>query len=494
MTHRPLVSAALLIVASIGVVCDSKPSDAAPAATTERHDAPTQDPMRPLVEEIRPYVLELGSDHATLCWMTTKAVAGEVTLFDYDSEKRYTEDGQAGYMHKVRMDGLTPGTTYRYQIGRNHQGTFRTADSTPSFEVAVFGHPGGTEQPLEYPTELLQGRLIALAPEFAMCTGDITLNATMRGMRDTFLRRFDQYMASRPIQIAPSNHEGKWNGHSYDVFRTLFPYDFALPTGGTHTFDYKHARFFALTYKLRTPELFAEHVTWLAEQIDASDKEFNIVFLGGQEPKYYDKKLLFETLAARNVELVLGGDGGGVFQENVHGQDFFFCGDGGLNAYPFYYLRFHAHHFDVQLQYSDGTRPSKNLRTFYSKKKRKVLTDLAPHAIDGPSHLLQFKGIGVKSTEIDGLHLTFDWPHDEPVELQMLIKPKKGGRSKEQCHLIPANSKTEVLIDIPEWSPTELAGTTYVLDELTLQLARHRPYHKKYDVQKAISNAYLFAR
>ena len=58
------------------------------------------------------------------------------------------------------------------------------ADCSPSFEVAVFGHPGGTETPMEFPTELMAGALLDIDPEIVLCTGDLVLEATPRAMRD----------------------------------------------------------------------------------------------------------------------------------------------------------------------------------------------------------------------------------------------------------------------------------------------------------------------
>jgi hypothetical protein len=450
-------------------------------------------PALPVHESIPPYVLELGADYVTLCWLTEQELVGSVRLFSYSEKSDHQEETPPSCYHRVAIKGLSPATTYRYEIGLNYHGSFRTADSSPTFEVAVFGHPGGTEAPLEYPTELLSGRLLDIDPEIVLCTGDIALNATPRSIRETFFSRFGRFMASKPIYVCPSNHEGKFNGYDYTEFRKLFPYNFGPETGGSHWFDYKNARFFALTYKLKTPELFREHVEWLCQAIDASTQEFNIVYLGGQEPKYYDKEFLFQSLSKRPVELVLGGDGGGVWQEQNHGIDFYFSGDGAMRQYPFYYLRFFEHHFNVQTQYTEGA--GQNYRSFYSKRPHRVVQDLASKRVESEPHLLVFDDIDIKTSIAGGLRFDIDWHFDADVELEMRYGSKeRKDETKVQAHLVKKNTKSTVLIHVPLTPSEDAAGQPFVLNRLSLSLAPHRAYFRKYPLQEVISNAVLFAR
>ncbi|MCR9245715.1 MAG: fibronectin type III domain-containing protein [bacterium] len=466
-------------------------------ATRTVSEPTTSKPMvaEPLaVEPIRPYVLALTRDSATLCWVTAAELVGSVRLFSYSEETLHEETGAASHFHKVAITGLQPATTYRYEIGLNYRGTFTTASRSPAFEVAVFGHPGGTERPLEYPTEMLQGRLLAIQPELVLCTGDITFKATLRDFRKAFFERFGEFMSSRPIYVSPANHECRGGRENYELFRKLFPYDFGPKTGGSHWFDYKQARFFAFTYRHHTPAEFQKHLSWLTDALDNSNAEFNIVFLGGADRTYYDRDALFRTLSKHRVELVLGGDGGGTKQEKLHGLDFFFSGDGDMGAYPFYYLRFHAHHFDVQLHYSDTSRRSVNFRSFYSKKPRRVQQHLASKQQESEAWRLVYRGIDTPSTAVAGVHLTIDWDESEDVELQMLVGGKGRGLEKEQCHLVKANTKTEVLIDIPEANPVDTDGVPYEINRLILQLAPHRPRARHYALQDKISNVYLFTK
>jgi len=451
-------------------------------------------PLRPELEPIPPYVLSLGRDHATLCWVTRDVCVGEVKLSGYADDAVYVEDRPASNYHRVKITGLQSATTYRYEVGRNYVGSFKTADGSPAFEVAVFGHPGGTERAFEYATETLAGRLVSLSPEIALCTGDITFRATIRNMRDCFLHRFASYLSSKPIYISPANHEGRNNGQDYTDFRTLFPYEFGPTKGGSYWFDYKQARFFALTYKLKSKALFREHVKWLAEAIDQSDQEFNIVFLGGQDESYYDKDFLFRTLSKRPVDLVLGGDGGGVMQEKLHGLDFYFSGDGGMSSYPFYYLRFFDHHFHVHGLFSDARSKHVNYRSFYSKKPRTVLEQLKPKQVASDPWALRYQGLDLDSMDVGGVQLDIDWPHDEEVELQLYWKASTRSRIKEQCHLIKPKSKSHVLIHIPPRHPVGTPGEVYKLVQVEIGLAEHRPYRKKYELKDLITNVSIFAR
>jgi hypothetical protein len=464
-----------------------------PPATTPRQREPS-----PLVftavESIPPYILELGGDYVTLCWLTEEKLVGSVRLFSYSKEADHAEQGAASHYHRVAIKGLKPATTYRYEIGLNYRGSFRTADSASSFEVAVFGHPGGTETPLEFPTELLAGRLLDIDPEIVLCTGDLAMSATARSMRDTFFHRFGRFMKSKPIYVSPSNHDGRHNGQDYTEFRKLFPYNFDLPTGGSHWFDYKNARFYALTYKLKSPELFRQHVEWLCKAIDESDQEFNIVFLGGQDPTYYDKSFLFRSLSTRPVELVLGGDGGAVLLEKHHGLDFYFSGDGSMGPYPFFYLRFFDHHFDVQTQYA-GPRAAKIYRSFYSKKPRRIVTELASHQVESEPHILHFKKLAASSKVVAGVKLDIDWRFDESVEIELRWKAKdRGGFTKMQSHWVKAKTKSSILIHLPLVHPADTPGEPFDFDEVRITLAPHRAYFKKYPLQEVTSNASLFAR
>jgi len=447
------------------------------------------------VEPIRPYLLDLGRDHATICWLTDEEEIGRVRLFSYAEESVHEEQRPASRYHKVVMRGLEPGSTYRYEVGLNYRGSFTTADRSPSFEVAVFGHPGGTERPMEYPTELLPGHLVDLAPEIALCTGDITYHANLRNFRECFFQRFGEYMASRPIYVAPANHDGLWNGHDYAEFRRLFPHDFGPASGGSFWVDYKHARFFAFTYKLATKEAFREHLDWLTSALGASEQEFNIVFMGGQDTEYYDRDQFFKTIAEQRVDLVLGGDGGGVWQTQLHGVDFYFAGDGAMRAYPFYYLRFYDHHFNVQTRYSDASIPSANHRSFYSKKKRRVVQDLAGAKRQSEPHILHYAGFAQPSSAVGGVRLTVDWPHDFDTELQLQWKAKgRGGLVREQYHLIRAKARQELLIALPPVHPEQVVGEPYEIEELLIRLVPYRLKVEDYPLQDKVSDVHLFAR
>lgn len=459
-------------------------------------NASTASASRP-PEPTPPYLLDLGADSATICWITTEPTIGELELLAYDEVRTVRADGEPTRFHRIHIDGLHHGTTYRYRVGHNHTGEFTTANDGPVFECAVFGHPGGTEDPREFPTELLPARLEDIAPDFALCTGDIVNHATLHEFQHEFFHRFGEFMRRRPIYVTAANHDGRWNGLDYETFRRVFPRDYGGDKGAYYTFDYKHARFFAFTYAMRDEADAAAQLAWLEAALDASDQEFNIVFLGGEDTAYYDKDGFFRTLSKHRVDLVLGGDGGGIKPDTIHGVPYYFAGDGGTTAYPFYYLRFYGYHFTVQSQFSGGSltyKPS-HFGAIYSRREHPIVADLNDKHLGSTDTVLRYGPIDLPSTSFDGLSLTVDWtyPVDADIQVKWTRMEHRTGTVRLQYHRLRANSKNVLRFDLPRLSPIARVEAPYRLGDLIVQLVPYKIDAAKYPLRDKVLDAHLFA-
>ena len=79
-----------------------------------------------------PYVLNVTEDGFTVVWDAKADAIGWVELAPMDGSHFYSAERpryydshlglcRVGRMHRVRIEGLQPGTTYRYRIMQEHQ-------------------------------------------------------------------------------------------------------------------------------------------------------------------------------------------------------------------------------------------------------------------------------------------------------------------------------------------------------------------------------------
>ncbi len=450
-------------------------------------------------ETIRPYILNLNSNSATICWVSNDEMRGKVTLYSIFDQRRFTEN-KTSRVHKISMNELIPGTRYRYEVEAFYRGEFTTASLDDAFQIAVFGHTGGTEAENQYPAELLAQKICDINPDFALCGGDITYYSTIPEFARNYFHCFGNFLDSKPIYVAPGNHDCAWPmlyGINYSAFRKLFPYNYASENGAYYSFVYKNTKFIALSYVMPKKEDFKKQIKWLLKELDSSESEFNIVFLGGAQEGYYDKKLLFKSMAGRPVDLVFGGDGAKVFQDKLNGVNFFFAGTDFSNPQQFYHLKFEKYRFRAQLFDSVGMR-KKGFWTFYSCRDKEIIQKLHDGMFlpegEFSTLSLRLRSIDLPSDKVDGLGLVIDWNADSNARLWIRWAPaseKKllGERYfREQVLSVKANKTNKYLIPLPPVDP--LSRKPYNLDKIYLKIEPRKG--RKVSPEQAHAEVYLF--
>jgi len=509
-------AAKLALVATLSLLttgCERAPEDNAQGQAANEQGTPAKEPTRrsrlqetdqalaPALgnETIAPYLLSRHETSATICWVSREPSLGSVVVHGPGDTKTFTAADEASRFHKVAITGLVPGTQYRYEVGKNYRGTFETVGPQTAFRVAVFGHTGGTDEPREYPTQLLASQLSALRPDVTLCTGDIVYHSNIADFRDTFFRPFARLLEERPIYVAASNHDCSWpwlHGIDYGNVRKLFPHDYASNKGAYYQFTHKNTSFFAVSY-VQSAADFKQQTRWLVDALQASTSEFNIVYLGGQEPLYYDKDYFFKQISSAPVDLVLGGDGGGVWQAKYHGVPFFFAGDGSDKHHPFYWLSVKDYRFSVRVRDSGGNSRNKLWQFFSTRPKQTAIALEAKQQPTAP-HIARFASIGLPSDKFDGLEFDIDWPFDQELPLQVRWRPaskkRLGGEQsyRLQYLMLLPQSKQKMRIAIPDKDP--LTGKPYELDWLQIEPVAYKL--KKagltVDLAKHLTNVRMF--
>jgi hypothetical protein len=441
---RFLVPAVPLLLALFGA--GRAPVEPVPFERAAGLAAPEAHPDEDALDGFRlaPYVLHLDHASFTLCWVSATPTPSRVVVATLAGERAYG-DGAPRRFHRVVVDGLTPDTDHSYRIGGVYSAVVRTSAGDGRFRVASFGHVAGTEDTKEAPIEPLVDALSVYDADLTLVCGDITYFTGYRDFARHYFRRFERYLATRPSMVAPGNHDagfpmhvpegvppdevGRHIGFTYEVFRRLFPHDYGDPAEGAYyTFTRDHVRFVALSYCSDVMGGFGRQLGWLDRVLEADTSEFRIVFLGGASgpPREFDEATLFQVLAKHDVDLVLGGDGPGVFRDEVNGVPRHFAGSRN-GTRRFHRIDFEPWAFTVQVV--DVARgPLGEPERFESKRSKRVVRELAADdatVVERPNAArVLYRGLALPSDAFDGVEIEFDWPLERRTALQVLWAPE----------------------------------------------------------------------
>jgi acid phosphatase type 7 len=161
-------------------------------------------PQTPQAVAIGPYVQNVGTDSATVCWAT---VSGEVALAPAaargDSSFREYE------VHSVQLRNLSPGTTYTYRVpgdgGEAGRCTFSTVPAGDrSFAFAVISDTQNRDNRAHRP---LVERIMAGRPDLFFSVGDLVSDGRNLGDWEEFFRVEGELLRGVPLYAVLGNHE-----------------------------------------------------------------------------------------------------------------------------------------------------------------------------------------------------------------------------------------------------------------------------------------------
>lgn len=215
-----------------------------------------------------PYIQDPKKDSVVIMWETDIASSSKVKVYDtdlphvpgdkkvlYETEKVYkSEDGM---MHKVTVDGLTPGTAYTYEVV-SEAGTeavssdvyhFSTApEESSAFSFIVTAEHGGCRVPENEYAPPIINLMENEHPDFILSVGDIVSNGLKEDEWDTYLfTPFKKLLTSTPFYPCIGNHEvcTLCIDPKEEVYR--YPYwDRYLAFPHYYSFDYGCAHFCVL--------------------------------------------------------------------------------------------------------------------------------------------------------------------------------------------------------------------------------------------------------
>jgi len=216
------------------------------------------------------------------------------------SVSTYSGGGWVGFMHKVRIHNLKPGSVYSYRVGDggsvwSEKFTFRTeANENRMFRVATIGDMGieNSQGNMRH----LQKLTATNAIDFVLHAGDISYADGDQIKWDIYMRLVQNITAYVPYMVTPGNHEigitgllGLSLGY---INRFILPGEHSISDdleNMYYSFNYGNIHFIALDTEARADValLTKQQILWLTADLAAVDRKVTPwVVVCGHRPFY----------------------------------------------------------------------------------------------------------------------------------------------------------------------------------------------------------------
>jgi len=200
-----------------------------PIVVTAGHPSVVTPGLQPVA--FGPYVQNVGTSNAVICWAT---LSGEVTITPQTKNDSCFREYQT---HSVVLRGLTPGTTYTYRVaGATGDCTFTTVPKGEHpFDFCVVSDTQNRDNKAH---RLIVERLLADKPDMLFIVGDLVSDGRSLGDWEEFFRVQSPLLRSVPCYAVLGNHERD---------SSLYSQFFALPGNERYySFDRGAAHFVVL--------------------------------------------------------------------------------------------------------------------------------------------------------------------------------------------------------------------------------------------------------
>ncbi len=264
-----------------------------------------------------PYLQDVGSNRATVLWVTREAGSGRVEfsadgttwrVAPAEARRLPSHSDLSRYQYRADLPGLLPGRTYNYRVVVDEQVLrdnlrFRTAESGP-FTFLVFGDSGtGSEAQAAVARRLLAEQDVSLV----LHTGDISQDdGSLDRMEAHYFSVYAPLMSRAPFFPTLGNHDyGTDLAAPYLSVHVLPASDTpAADLGRYYSFDWGDVHFVSLDSNLLVSATSTRRMLeWLERDLQRTRSFWKLAFL--HHPPFPSGHHLEDSLSARVRTLVL---------------------------------------------------------------------------------------------------------------------------------------------------------------------------------------------
>lgn len=236
---------------------------------------------------IRPHLQNVTRDGGTIIWESTDEKVGRVEFGRSADDMTAVEEQSPARIHRVRLSGLQPGTSYSYRVtegGETVSAEFKTAPDGPvPVTFIVVGDSRRWEdrwQATEMAKHTLQWH-----PDFYINNGDLVRSGHDYDLWPEHFERFAGINREYMMVSARGNHEGSMYN---DKDRDWFARYHELPGAGepVSTFDWGNTHFVIVSYEdtATASEALARHLQDVTARWTVVVQHFPVYCTGYDSP------------------------------------------------------------------------------------------------------------------------------------------------------------------------------------------------------------------
>ena len=250
----------------------------------------------------QPYLQRMSATSATVVWATREAGAAEArhrigggAWTTVNAQTRLFTIAETSmafdyYQHEATLVGLTPSTTYTYDVllagvsatGGDDRFTTAPPAGTGSVSFIAFGDSGTGAAPQRRLAQLMIADSAANRWDLALHTGDVVYPKGTHGLlHERFFDIYAPWLRRRPVFLSFGNHEEyALKGKPYfDLF--VLPENGANPAFPSHreryySFDDGPVHFIALDTQLTVG--WQQQLDWLVRDLESTSQPWRIAF------------------------------------------------------------------------------------------------------------------------------------------------------------------------------------------------------------------------
>ena len=295
-------------------------------------DGVPQEPTETITWTRGPYLQSVTTDSVIVVWDTLELATSHVNYGPTVTYSLSVNSILPVTHHAMTLTNLAPYTVYHYQVSSNGyvlggDNAFRTA--APLTQAAFSFVALGDTRTGHVAHQGVINRVVALAPDFVLHTGDFVADGGSAAEWSTFFEIERDLLRQSPLFGTPGNHE---------LNSDLYFDAFHLPGNERwYSFDYGNAHFVALQidgYADYAPG--SAQYAWLENDLAAADERWKIVFFHwppystGAHGSYKPVRYALGPLFARyGVDLVFNGHDHDYERSIADGVTYVVTGGGG---------------------------------------------------------------------------------------------------------------------------------------------------------------------